>query len=172
MYRFIAVYLTLNTVIHSDAKEIVFWQICGLVRKVKKMNKLLNHVFLFFRFQNLYIQTMTMTTNVKLSSNTTLLKVSSRKVITWDRRQHAMLLFQFTMQMILSKQTPEQARAFIGFRKRVRDMGGIQKVYEINIVHINMFSPLYSGDTTFQLSHCNSNIGVKDSQGYRLQISK
>ena len=115
---------------------------------------------------------MTMTTNVKLSSNTTLLKVSSRKVITWDRRQHAMLLFQFTMQMILSKQTPEQARAFIGFRKRVRDMGGIQKVYEINIVHINMFSPLYSGDTTFQLSHCNSNIGVKDSQGYRLQISK
>ena len=73
---------------------------------------------------------MTKTTDTVLSSSRTLCKVSNKKVKTWNRTEYAMLLFQFTMQKLMSNPDSEQARAFMGFRKWVRDMGGFQKVYE------------------------------------------
>lgn len=71
---------------------------------------------------------MTKTTDTVLSSSRALCKVSNGKVKTWNRTEYAMLLFQFTMQKLMTNPDPEQARAFMGFRKWVRDMGGFQKV--------------------------------------------
>ena len=70
---------------------------------------------------------MALTSGIDPSSSKTLRKVSTKKASLW-RLQHAMLLFQLLMQKLM-QQTPEQKQNSRAFRKRVRAMGGIQKVF-------------------------------------------
>ena len=82
---------------------------------------------IFFLSDFSFVSIMALTSGIDPSSSKTLRKVSTKKASLW-RLQHAMLLFQLLMQKLM-QQTPEQKQNSRAFRKRVRAMGGIQKVF-------------------------------------------